>query len=319
MSDHFIALSGGVGGAKLALGLSRVLAPKDLTIVANTGDDFVHLGLHIAPDLDTVMYTLAGVSNTGTGWGRAGETWNFMTALGELGGETWFNLGDKDMATHIERAERLRRGETLSQVTSVISKALGIRHAIVPMSDDALRTMIKTPQGELMFQHYFVRERCEPKLTAVRFEGADTARPAPAFLSALQDDDLAGVIICPSNPYVSVDPILALPGIRETLRDITAPIVAVSPIVKGIAIKGPAAKMMDELGMEASVETVARHYRGLVDALVIDNQDAGARTSVEAEGMEVGITNTIMNTLAEREQLAEYVVDLAKEMGRRGS
>lgn len=314
MSDHFIALSGGVGGAKLALGLARALAPGKLTIIANTGDDFVHLGLHIAPDLDTVMYTLAGVSNTETGWGRAGETWNFMAALGDLGGETWFNLGDKDLATHIERAERFRRGESLSEVTSALSEALGVKHSIVPMSDDPLRTMIMTPQGELAFQHYFVRERCEPRITAVRFDGAETARPAPAFLQALEDADLGGVIICPSNPYVSVDPILALPGIRETLGNIAAPVVAVSPIVKGMAIKGPAAKMMAELGMEASVETVARHYQGLVDGLVIDTQDENAGVAIEGLGMRVLVTNTIMNSLEDRIELARACMDFSQQL-----
>lgn len=314
MSEHYVALSGGVGGAKLALGLANVLAPEDLTIVANTGDDFTHFGLHIAPDLDTVMYTLAGVSNTETGWGRASETWNFMAAIEELGGETWFNLGDKDLATHIERAEGFRRGESLSQVTSAISKALGIEHAIVPMSDDPVRTMIMTPDGELMFQHYFVRERCQPRITAVRFDGAEKARPAPAFLQALEDADLAGVIICPSNPYVSVDPILALPGIRETLRDITAPVVAVSPIIKGMAIKGPAAKMMTELGMESNVETVARHYHGLVDGLVIDAEDADAGAAIESLGMGVLVTNTIMKTLEDRTDLARACMDFCKQL-----
>ncbi|MEE8371174.1 MAG: 2-phospho-L-lactate transferase [Sphingomonadales bacterium] len=318
MSDHFIALSGGVGGAKLALGLARVLAPENLTIVANTGDDFEHLGLHIAPDLDTVMYTLAGVANTETGWGRAGETWSFMAALGELGGETWFQLGDKDLAVHIERRDRLSRGQSLSAVTTALSKALGVKQSIVPMSDDPVRTMLMTPQGELAFQHYFVRDRCEPRISAVRFDGAGTARPAPAFLQALEDKDLAGVIICPSNPYVSVGPILALPGIREALGDIAAPVVAVSPIIKGLAVRGPAAKMMAELGMEASVETVARHYRGLVRGLVIDDQDAASRALVEAEDMAVGVTNTIMNTLGDREELARYVIDFTKQLSRSG-
>lgn len=314
MSGHFIALSGGVGGAKLALGLAKTLAPEDLTIVANTGDDFVHMGLHIAPDLDTVMYTLAGVSNTETGWGRAGESWNFMAALKDLGGETWFNLGDKDLAIHLERAERLRKGESLSEVTSALSKALGVEHAIVPMSDDPLRTMIMTPEGELMFQHYFVRDRCEPRITGVRFAGADTARPAPAFLQALEDAELSGVIICPSNPYVSVDPILALPGIREMLGNNTAPVVAVSPIVKGMAIKGPAAKMMAELGMQASVETVAQHYQGLVDGLVIDTQDEDARVAIEGLGMRVLVTNTIMDTLEDRKDLARACMDFSRQL-----
>jgi LPPG:FO 2-phospho-L-lactate transferase len=318
MSEHFVALSGGIGGGKLALGLSRILAAEELTIVANTGDDFVHLGLHIAPDLDTIMYTLAGVSNAETGWGRGGETWNFMAALKGLGGETWFNLGDKDLATHVERAERFRRGESLSQVTSALSRALGIEHAIVPMSDDPVRTIISTSDGDLAFQHYFVRERCEPRITAVRFDGAEAARPAPAFLQALEEADLTGVIICPSNPYVSIDPILALPGIQESLGSIAVPVVAVSPIIKGMAIKGPTAKMMAELGMEANVETVARHYRGLVDGMVIDDQDVSSRASVEAEGAVVGITNTIMNTLTDRENLAQYVIDFIRQLKRSG-
>lgn len=314
MSDHFIALSGGVGGAKLALGLAKTLAPDELTIVANTGDDFIHMGLHIAPDLDTVMYTLAGVSNTETGWGRAGESWNFMAALGDFGGETWFNLGDRDLATHLERAERFRQGESLSEVTAALSKALGIEHVIVPMSDDPLRTIIMTPEGELMFQHYFVRDRCEPRITGVRFDGADSARPAPAFIQALEDTDLAGVIICPSNPYVSVDPILSLSGIREALGNSTAPVVAVSPIVKGMAIKGPAAKMMGELGMEASVETVARHYKGLVDGLVIDTQDADVSDIVESMGMRVLVTNTIMKTLEDRTELARACTEFSRQL-----
>ncbi len=318
MSEHFVALSGGIGGGKLALGLSRILAAEELTIVANTGDDFVHLGLHIAPDLDTIMYTLAGVSNAETGWGRGGETWNFMAALKGLGGETWFNLGDKDLATHVERAERFRRGESLSQVTSALSRALGIEHAIVPMSDDPVRTIISTSDGDLAFQHYFVRERCEPRITAVRFDGAEAARPAPAFLQALEEADLTGVIICPSNPYVSIDPILALPGIQESLGSIAVPVVAVSPIIKGMAIKGPTAKMMAELGMEANVETVARHYRSLVDGMVIDDQDVSSRASVEAEGAVVGITNTIMNTLTDRENLAQYVIDFTRQLKRSG-
>ncbi len=311
-------MSGGVGGAKLALGLARVLAPGDLTVVANTGDDFIHMGLHIAPDLDTVMYTLAGIANTDTGWGRAEETWNFMAVLGELGGETWFQLGDKDLAVHIERAGRLGQGQSLSAVTAALSHALGVEQTIVPMSDDPVRTMLMTAGGELSFQHYFVRDRCQPRISAVRFEGAEAARPAPAFLRALENTDLAAVIICPSNPYVSVDPILALPGIREALGNLAAPVVAVSPIVGGAAIKGPAAKMMAELGMAAGVETVARHYQGLADGLVIDDQDAASRAAIEAGGMAVSVTRTIMKTLAQREQLARDVIDFAGQLKRPG-
>lgn len=312
MSAHYVALSGGVGGAKLALGLTRALPPDQLTVIANTGDDFSHMGLHIAPDLDTLMYTLASVSNTEAGWGRADESWNFMDATAELGGETWFNLGDKDLATHIERAERIRRGESLSHITTALSRALGIKHSIVPMSDDPIRTVIMTADGDLAFQHYFVRDRCKPVITGVRSEGAESAVPAADFTSALDDPDLGGVIICPSNPLVSVDPILAIPGIRAKLASSSTPVVAVSPIVKGVAIKGPAAKMMDELGIEASAEAVARHYKGLVDGLVIDNQDEGARAVIEEMDMQVLVTNTVMKTLDDRIELAKACLDFCQ-------
>lgn len=314
MSDHFVALSGGIGGAKLALGLSKVLSPRALTIIANTGDDFVHTGLHIAPDLDTLMYTLAGVANTETGWGRAGETWNFMAATEELGGETWFNLGDKDLATHIERTERLKNGDSLSQITAALSRALDIGHAIVPMSDDPVRTIIATADGDLAFQHYFVREKCAPVISGIRFEGASRAKPAPDFVKALDDPDLGAVIICPSNPLVSIDPILAVPGIREMLAALSAPVIAVSPIVKGRAIKGPAAKMMAELGMEASVEAVARHYGSLVDGLIIDQQDVDSRAAVEGLGMKVLVTNTIMESLDDRIELARVCINFSGQI-----
>ena len=315
MNHRFVALSGGVGGAKLALGLAKTLPAERLTIIANTGDDFVHMGLHIAPDLDTLMYTLAAVSNTETGWGRGAESWNFMSATAELGGETWFNLGDKDLATHIQRTRRLKNGETLSEVTSALSRALGIAHSIAPMSNDPVRTIVTTADGDLAFQHYFVRERCTPVITGVRFEGADRARPAPGFVKALDDPALSAVIICPSNPLLSIDPILALPGIRQTLTDLAAPVIAVSPIVKGMAIKGPAAKMMAELGMEASVVAVARHYRGLVDGLVIDRQDENSRAAVERLGMEVLVTNTIMETLDDRIELAKICLAFSGRIG----
>lgn len=314
MSDHFVALSGGIGGAKLALGLSRVLSPEALTIIANTGDDFVHMGLHIAPDLDTLMYTLAGVADTETGWGRAGETWSFMAATEELGGETWFNLGDKDLATHTERTERLKNGDSLSEITAALSRALDIECAIVPMSDDPVRTIIATVDGDLAFQHYFVREKCAPVITGIRFEGASGARPAPDVVRALDDPDLGAVIICPSNPLVSIDPILAVPGIREMLAALSAPVIAVSPIVKGLAIKGPTAKMMAELGMGASVEAVARHYESLVDGLIIDEQDVDSRAAVEGLGMKVLVTNTIMETLDDRIELARICIDFSERI-----
>lgn len=314
MSAHYLALSGGVGGAKLALGLIQICASEDLTIVTNTCDDFTHLGLHIAPDLDTVMYALAGVANTKTGWGRAGETWNFIESLKELGGEGWFQLGDKDMAVHIERTYRLNKGESLSAVTQTLSRALGINHAIVPMSDDRVQTMVMTEQGELSFQHYFVRDRCAPKISGIRFDGINEARPSPDFVAALSNPELAGVILCPSNPFVSIDPILQIPGVRDMLDKLTVPIVAISPIVKGLAIKGPAAKMLQELGKESSVYSIARHYEGLVDGLIIDTQDSDICANIEAMGMKVKVTNTIMKTLDDRRALAATALQFIEEM-----
>jgi LPPG:FO 2-phospho-L-lactate transferase len=246
---RIIALSGGVGGAKLALGLSRVLPPGDLTVVANTGDDFEHLGLSISPDIDTLLYTLAGLDNPATGWGRRDESWNFMAALEALGGETWFRLGDRDLATHIERTRRLRAGESLSQITDDFRRRFGIAARILPMSDDPVRTRVKTKDGWLDFQPYFVRHRCEPVITAIEFAGAADARPQPELLAALADPALSAVIICPSNPFISIEPILALRGVRAALRDCAAPVVAVSPIIGGHAVKGPTAKMMQELGL----------------------------------------------------------------------
>ncbi len=314
MNKHYLALSGGVGGAKLALGLSKTCAPGDLTIVTNTCDDFNHLGMHISPDLDTVMYTLAGVSNTKLGWGRADETWNFMDTLREIGAESWFNLGDKDIAIHVERTHRLNEGETLSQVTHRLSKALAIDHTICPMSDDPISTKVTTERGELSFQHYFVRDRCEPIISAIRFEGIEKASPSPTFTHALSRPDLAGVILCPSNPFVSIDPILNMPGVRDLLTGLNVPIVAISPIVKGLAIKGPAAKMLAELGKESSVISVAEHYKGLIDGLIIDSQDAELCDTIAAMGMKVLTTNTIMKNLEDRVHLAEDTLQFIQEM-----
>ncbi len=309
-----LALSGGVGGAKLALGLSRVLPPEDLTIVCNTADDFDHLGLRVCPDLDTVMYTLAGVSNRVTGWGQAHETWSFLEALARLGGETWFRLGDRDLATHVERTRRLRAGESLTGVTDALCRALGVEARVLPMSDDPVRTVVGTPDGELSFQHYFVRDRCAPAVTGFRFAGVDAARPAPDFLAALEDDATAAIVICPSNPFVSVDPVLAAPGVERALRRTRVPVVAVSPIVGGAAIKGPAGKMMAELGMPVTAIGVARHYRkrDLLDGFVIDRVDAGQAAAIENLGLPTLVTGTVMETLADRERLARETMDFAR-------
>jgi LPPG:FO 2-phospho-L-lactate transferase len=307
-AKRYVAITGGVGGAKLALGLIQLLGPDEIAFVVNTGDDFEHLGLHISPDIDTLVYTLSGQSNPEAGWGRRGETWQFMQALKQFGGETWFNLGDLDLAMHVERTQRLRRGASLTDVTRELASALGIEHAILPMSDAPVRTMIGTANGELAFQHYFVRDRCAPAVTGFRFDGAATATPTRQIVAALDDPRLAGVIICPSNPFVSVDPVLAVPGLRERIGHIRAPIVAISPIVAGTAIKGPTAKMMTELKIPNDAVAVARHYRGLVDGFVLDSQDAALESAVAALGIATVVTQTVMLTLADRQQLADDVL-----------
>jgi len=303
-----IALSGGIGGAKLALGLSRVLPQGDLTVIANTGDDFQHLGLAISPDIDTLLYTLAGLDNQTTGWGRRDESWNFMAALEALGGETWFRLGDRDLATHIERTRRLGAGETLSQITDDFCRRFGIATRILPMSDDPVRTRVKTKNGWLDFQPYFVRRRCEPIISAIEFAGAADARPQPELLASLADPALAAVIICPSNPFISIEPILALRGVRAALRDCAAPVVAVSPIIGGRAVKGPTAKMMQELGLETSAAAVAQRYEDFVDAYIVDHADAPS-----CEGLDCAVvpSKALMETLADREALARIALEAA--------
>lgn len=307
-TGKIIALAGGVGGAKLVQGLAQVLAPEQLLAVVNTGDDFVHLGVQICPDLDTVMYTLAGRANPVTGWGIEGESWHFMDAMERLGGETWFRLGDQDLATHLRRTQLLAAGHSLSEVTTSLASHLGIAHRIVPATDDRLQTRVMTDAGELAFQDYFVRLRCEPVLRGLRFEGAGQARLSPAFADALHDPQLRAIVICPSNPYLSIDPVLALPGVREALKERRVPVLAVSPIVAGDAIKGPAAKIMRELGHEPSVVEVARHYRGLVDALVIDHADTEAAAAIDALGLTPQITHTVMKSPGDRARLAAEVL-----------
>jgi len=316
--SHVVALCGGVGGAKLAFGLARVVAPEDLTIVVNTGDDFEHLGLHVSPDIDTVLYTLSGLADRERGWGRGGETWGFMSALKGLGGEDWFNLGDHDLAMHVVRSHRMREGQTLSQVTAGYARALGVAPAIVPMCDQPVRTVIETDDGALSFQRYFVQRRAEPVAKAIRFEGAESARPSAAFAAALERDDLAALIICPSNPYLSVDPILAVPGVRERLQGLSTPVVAVSPIVAGRAIKGPTAKLMEEMGLEPGVRAVAEHYRTLISGLVIDEADAHETEALQAIGVTPRIAAAIMNTDEDRTQLAQATLGFAADLSSKG-
>ena len=303
-----LALSGGIGGAKLALGLCRVLPPGALTVVANTGDDFTHLGLSISPDLDTLLYTLAGIDNPATGWGRRDESWTFMAALETLGGETWFRLGDGDLATHVERTRRLRAGESLSSITDDFRRRLGITARLLPMSDDPVRTRLLTDEGWLDFQDYFVRRRCAPAVRKIVFEGAAAARPQPQFRAALADDDLRLVVICPSNPLISIDPILAVAGVRDALKACPAPVVAVSPIIAGRAVKGPTAKMMAELGLPVDAAAVARHYAGLIDSFIVDEADGPALDGVEVATV---AARTLMESMADRETLARVVLNAA--------
>ena len=309
-----IALSGGVGGAKLALGLSRLGLGDDLLIVTNVGDDFEHLGLNICPDLDSVTYALAGLNDQEKGWGRADEGWRFMEALGDLGGDIWFNLGDRDLAMHVLRTEALARGESLTQVTRSITRQLGITAQVVPMTDDPVRTMVQTADGPLAFQHYFVRDRCEPVVTGFEFEGIAAARPQADFMTALSDPELLAIVITPSNPFVSVDPILALPGVRAAMAAAPAPVIAVSPIVAGLAIKGPAAKMMAELGMPSTALAVAQHYGGLLDGFVLDHGDQDQADAVAALGIRPLVTKTVMQSLEDRIKLAEFVLAAADEL-----
>lgn len=314
--SHVLALCGGVGGAKLAFGLAAELAPDDLTIVVNTGDDFEHLGLTICPDIDTVLYTLSGLADRERGWGLAGETWGFMSALSRLGGEDWFMLGDHDLATHVERTRRLAAGESLSSVTKSLARALGLSANIVPMSDAPVRTRIQTDQGELEFQRYFVQQRCAPVARAVRYQGVDDATPSAEFAAALARPDLGAIVICPSNPYLSIDPILAVPGVREALERAEAPIVAVSPIIAGAALKGPAAKLMAELGATPSVEAVAHHYAGLIDGLVIDTADLSALGVIEAAGVRAIATQSVMHDDNDRRRLTRRTLEFAADLAR---
>ncbi|ACI92140.1 lppg:fo 2-phospho-l-lactate transferase [Afipia carboxidovorans OM5] len=307
-----VALCGGVGGAKLAFGLQKVLGSK-LHVVINMADDFEHLGLHISPDLDTVLYTLGGLNDRQRGWGRADESWNFMEAIGQIGGETWFALGDRDLALHVERTRRLANGESLTQIVQDIARNFGITAHLWPVTDDPVRTVVVTPEEELAFQRYFVALRCEPAVRAIRFDGAESARLAKGVRDALQSEGLRMIIICPSNPFLSIDPILAAPGLREALRAADVPIVAVSPLVAGQAVKGPTRKIMDELQVEATTASIAAHYGDLIDGLVIDVGDVaeGAALSVA-----VHAAPTLMTDDESKIELARNVLAFGDALAR---
>jgi LPPG:FO 2-phospho-L-lactate transferase len=312
-SKNVVAICGGVGGAKLALGLQQLLGDR-LSVVVNVADDFDHMGLRICPDLDTVIYTLSGLSDEVRGWGRAGETWNFMAATKQLGGESWFALGDRDLALHVERTQRLAAGETLTEVIAGIASTLGIAPRLLPVTDDKLRTKVATDAGVLDFQRYFVERRCEPVVKGISFEGADTARLNPSVSAALSSPQLGAIIICPSNPYLSIDPILAVAGLRDAMTRSGAPVVAVSPIIGGRAVKGPTAKIMNELKIETTSASIAKHYTGLLDGLVIDSGDAA---DVEGIAARVHAAPTLMTDLPSRVALARESLAFAERLSRR--
>jgi len=309
-----LALAGGVGGARLASGLALALAPGELAVAVNVGDDFEHLGLSISPDLDTVMYTLAGMQNPETGWGRAGETWHFMETLARLGGDIWFRLGDRDLAVHVERTRRLRDGDVLSAITASFCARLGIAHAVLPVTDAPLRTRVNTDAGELAFQEYFVRRRCEPAVSGFRFDGADTAGPSAPLAQLLEPGAIEGLVICPSNPWLSIAPMLAVARLRAFLESKQAPVVAVSPIVAGSAVKGPAAKIMRELGIETSALGVVRHYGALVDGWVIDKLDAALEPAIVSGGCAVALTDTIMSSPDKSRRVAGEAISLMRRI-----
>lgn len=298
-----VALAGGVGGAKFVHGLAQILAPEDLTVIVNTGDDFEHYGLYICPDLDTVCYTLAGLANPETGWGRIQESWKVIENAAKLGGPDWFRLGDQDLGTHLERTRRLNEGQTLSQITRDFCRAWGISQAILPMSDQPVRTVVETDEGDLAFQEYFVHRHCAPRVRGFRFEGVGEAETAPGTRAALQSAD--AVILCPSNPWVSIDPILQL------IPQIESPVFAISPILGGQTVKGPAAKMFRELGIEPSALAVARHYCDLLSGFVLDAIDERLQAEIRSLNMRVLVTNTLMKSHDDRKKLAAVVLDFA--------
>ena len=310
-SQQVLALAGGVGGAKLALGLSRILTPQQLTIVVNTGDDEIFHGLHVSPDLDTVMYTLSGLANPETGWGLEGDTFATNTMLKRYGVAGWFNLGDKDIATHLRRTQLLNAGWTLSEVTAELCSRLDVRHPVAPMTDGRVATMVNTDEGSLPFQDYFVRLRCEPVAQGIEFIGEGP--PSPGFIGALET--ASTLIYCPSNPFLSIAPILSLPDVRERVGSFQGPRIAVSPIVGGKALRGPAAKLMGELGYDVSSAGVASWYRGICDVLVMDNADGDQAEAVAATGLRPEFADTVMVTDEDKTNLGRAVLELAEEFG----
>ncbi len=305
-----LALSGGIGGAKLAVGLQHVLPPGELTVAVNTGDDFEHLGLSISPDIDTMLYTLSGLENPDLGWGRSGESWHFMAEIERLGGENWFRLGDKELAVHLERTRRLNAGEKLSGITADFARHFGILGRVVPMTNDLVRTMVITAEeGTLDFQQYFVMRRCEPVVKGLAYAGASDAQLAPIFEDVLQDPSLLAIVICPSNPWLSIAPILEIPAWREALQEATAPVIAVSPLINGQAAKGPTTKIMSELQLEPSSASIARFYDDIIDGFVLDRSEAHVAPEI---GVATHVTATFMKTPADKQRLAREVLEFAQ-------
>ncbi len=314
MTTSCLVFSGGVGGAKLALGMQACLPEPELVIVGNTGDDFEHLGLKISPDLDTLLYTLSGKVNPQTGWGRRDETWQFLEALDELGGETWFRLGDRDLATHIFRSQALVGGATLTEVTLDLARRFGVATRILPTTNHRVATIVKTTEGDLDFQDYFVRRQSKPKVLGLEFRGAEQARASAELLAALDEPGLEAIVIAPSNPWLSIDPMLAIPDVATALRASKPPVIAVSPIVRGAAIKGPTAKIMAELGLDVTSLSVARHYQGRVDGFILDTEDASLAPAIAELGMATEICNTVMTRIEHKQALAETCLAFAKRL-----
>lgn len=320
MKARILALSGGVGGAKLARGLARVLGAGELCVACNTGDDFTHLDLAIWPDLDSVTYAVAGLADDERGWGRRGETWQFMAALRELGGPDWFRLGDQDLALHVWRSARLRAGARPSELAADVCARLGIAQTLLPMTDDTVRTRLHTDAGLLDFQDYFVARRAQPRVERIEYVGAATAGlPGPLSQAIAAGWQPEAVLLCPSNPWLSIDPILAIPAWRDWLSGLDCPIVGVSPIVGGQALKGCAAKLMAEFGLEVSAAAVARHYGALLDGFVIDRVDQALATSLRADGLGIATCDTVMRGDTDRERVARAALDLAAELRRGGA
>lgn len=309
---NIVAFAGGVGGAKLADGLARAAGPESLSVVVNTADDFALYGLHISPDVDTMMYTLAGVASPVTGWGIADDTLRNFAMLDRYGAEPWFRIGDADLATHLLRTQMLDDGSTLTDITGELAHRLGVLARILPMTDDRVRTVVETEGGLQAFQEYFVKHRWQPVVRNILFEGIFEAEPTPQVLRAIETADT--IVFCPSNPFLSIDPILQLRGVRDALLNAVAPIIAVTPIVGGEAVKGPAAKLMRELGVEPSAVVVARHYAEFINGFVLDAADAASRQEIEAMGLGVLVSDTIMKTADDRARLACEVINFADDL-----